>query len=303
MVVYYYGAHLSIDSKRGLLGTIENAQRLGCTAVQVFLSGNIRVISDNVVNKYTAQAPEIRQALKHANMKLLIHSPYILNFGKDPHDGDAYWVDALFKELRVAHLIGAEGCVIHVGKHVKLDRNTSEDYMYQSILQVIALMRKHNLSSKIFLETAAGQGTELIPTFDEFARFLERFDDDDRNYIRACIDTCHVFAAGVDLSTPLSARQFVSHVDKKLGWHNVGVIHLNNSEQGMFSRKDRHANLQHGRIPFDALKEIVDCVKHRKIPLILETPSCDREVGLLDSMVHNTTYDESSYFLRVLNTQ
>ena len=49
------------------------------------------------------------------------------------------------------------------------------------------------------LELMAGQGTTLGRSFGQLRQMIEQVDDPSR--VAICVDTCHAFAAGYDIST------------------------------------------------------------------------------------------------------
>jgi deoxyribonuclease-4 len=122
----------------------------------------------------------------------------------------------------------------------------------------------------VCLETTAGQGSVLGRTFEELAAIIERVDREDQ--VGVCIDTCHVFAAGYPLAPPGRYRQTMGLFEEILGFDRLKVMHLNDSKQGLGSRKDRHEHIGEGEIGLEGFRSVVNDPRLRGVPMILETP-------------------------------
>jgi deoxyribonuclease-4 len=97
---------------------------------------------------------------------------------------------------------------------------------------------------RIALETTTGSGTNLGYAFHHLARIRGMVKEPER--IVYCIDTCHVFSAGYDISTPAKAKATLERFDAEAGLAHVGALHINDSEAPFASRKDRHAHIGEG---------------------------------------------------------
>jgi deoxyribonuclease-4 len=87
-----------------------------------------------------------------------------------------------------------------------------------------------------------------------------------------CLDTCHLLAAGMDISTQSGLRRVIADIEQTLGLSNVHLIHANDSKAPLGSHVDRHANIGEGQIGAEAFRRILTHPKLRTKPFILETP-------------------------------
>lgn len=279
----FIGSHVN-KNKRGWIASLEEITSYGGNAAQIFISSPIGKMSDASIAHLREIAPDIKAYLKKHAMKLFIHSPYTLNFAKDALTEKPYWIDAMITELQLAEEIGAEGCVLHLGKAVSLTQDEAEDNMLKN---VCTLMEKSTSNAKLFIETSAAQGTEILATrntsLDALATFYKKIPEVHTKRISFCVDTCHIWAAGYDISTHEHVRSFFKEWKEKIGMDRLGVIHFNNSVHGLDSRKDRHACIEYGAIPVDGLKAFAreTMARYKHIPLILETPSGPQEISVL----------------------
>ena len=112
----------------------------------------------------------------------------------------------------------------------------------------------------ILLETPAGQGTELLRTWDEFFGFVRGIADP---RLQVCIDTCHVFATGADPAEYLGrAVREASGV--------VRLVHFNDSKGARGSCVDRHAPPGEGEIGLVKMAEIAAIAAAGDIPCVYE---------------------------------
>jgi deoxyribonuclease-4 len=254
---FYYGFHESI--KGGIPAAIDRVMSLRCTAMQVFLgtpyatSQKALKLGDAVATKQKLTTP----------FRLFVHGPYTVNFAKPPDQ--TQWQLELVRELcRGAHQHGAEGVVFHMGKHTKLPRDQGMANMLRSVREIV----KHpEFQGRLLLETAAGQGTELCWRWPEFAEFYQSLQGcHDR--LGVCLDTCHLFAAGHDVTD----RKFLDQMAEDLGGsHHIRLIHLNDSKGPKGCRKDRHEKIGQGHIGLEGLQTVIRWARDHGIPLVLET--------------------------------
>ena len=120
------------------------------------------------------------------------------------------------------------------------------------------------------IENTAGQGSNLGHTFEQIATIIDRVEDKQR--VGVCIDTCHAFTAGYDLSTIGGFRETFRKFDEIIGFRYLKGLHLNDSKKGLGSRVDRHDSLGKGVLGLEPFRWIMSDPRFDGIPLILETP-------------------------------
>ena len=67
------------------------------------------------------------------------------------------------------------------------------------------------------LENTAGQGSCLGSSFEELRRIIDGVEDKSR--IGVCLDTCHAFSAGYDLSTAGACNAVLCEFESIVGLH------------------------------------------------------------------------------------
>ncbi|HLR32427.1 MAG TPA: deoxyribonuclease IV, partial [Fodinibius sp.] len=135
------------------------------------------------------------------------------------------------------------------------------------------------------IENTAGQGTNTGFRFEQLAAIIDGVED--KNRIGVCIDSCHAFAAGYDLSTEKGHQQMLEAFETIVGFNYLKGIHLNDSKKELGSRVDRHESIGKGKIGIEAFKRLMQDERLDDIPIILETPQPERwpeEIDMLQGM-------------------
>jgi len=264
-----FGCHINGN----LFDNIERVHKLGGNLIQCFISDPIgkktlKITDSDILN--------IKNTLKKFNMNMIIHSPYVLNFAREfKLDPMSWWMKTLKAELDYASKIGAKGCVIHFGKYLHLDKHVAIENMISSLKSIIQTIPK---DVYIYLETSCGQGSELGYTIEEFAEIYNQFNENEKMSIKICIDTCHIFVAGYEISKTKNFNLFLNNFDKLIGLKYIKLIHLNDSNKPLDSHIDRHDLIGKGYIGLEGLRYIYEWATKNKIDIILETGGEDTEI-------------------------
>ena len=120
------------------------------------------------------------------------------------------------------------------------------------------------------LETTAGQGTTIGYRFEELADIIRLVDDKER--IAVCVDTCHIFAAGYDISTENGYLETFEAFEALIGLDRLVLFHLNDSKRELGSRVDRHEHIGRGEIGEVAFEMIMSDERFVDVPKVIETP-------------------------------
>jgi hypothetical protein len=87
-----------------------------------------------------------------------------------------------------------------------------------------------------------------------------------------CVDTCHILAAGYDITTAAGMERTLAELDRTIGMEQVRVWHLNDSKKPVGSRVDRHEHVGRGCVGVAAYGVICRDPRFKEVPKILETP-------------------------------
>lgn len=264
------GRHINIS--HGFLTATDYAERIGCNIFQIFLGPPAKIKNKPRDNEELVQ---LGKDLIEKDIKMVIHGSYIINLsnpiGSKKSDDS---IGSLVQDLNASKLIGKNciGVIIHMGKNIKennIDNETALDNYAKGL--VIALEKTSNKTT-IILETGASQGTEVGSTLEFLGYIYWNVPSKYRYRIKFCIDTCHIWATGYDISNKKGVDAFFKLFDCEIGLENIVCIHFNDSKTGLASFVDRHADLGYGHIKDIGLSAIANFANEHQIPIIMETP-------------------------------
>ena len=173
---------------------------------------------------------KILQIKEKYDMKIYIHSIFIINLSRNFNNLINNYLQL---EFNIANKIKSNGVVFHVGKQVTLSK---KEAMCNMKINILDILEYATVNTPLILETPAGQGTELLTTYQEFSEFFEEISSYNiaKNKFKICIDTCHVFASGIDPFTYIQNWIF------DYGSDTIALIHFNDSCGPKGCKKDRH---------------------------------------------------------------
>ena len=190
-----------------------------------------------------------------SGLPIYIHAPYIMNPVSPNNRIRIPSRKTLAQVVEAAEAIGARGVIVH-GGHVGDDEDIAVGFeRWRKALDTF------ESSVPLLIENTAGGGHAVVRELDNYGPLWEEIGDYN---VGVCLDTCHAWAAGEDLTT---AVERITAVAGK-----VDLVHCNDSRDPHDSRRDRHANLGEGMIPEEL---IIGVVKAADAPVVVETPDED----------------------------
>ena len=129
------------------------------------------------------------------------------------------------------------------------------------------------------MENTAGAGKTVGRTAEEVADILRHVPDELRERTGYGLDTCHLFASGWAIhESQARQKEILDEWEQTVG-ETPGFFHLNDSEGAFASNRDRHMLLGEGQIGAEPFRWLLADPRSRGIPLILETPQQNYEIG------------------------
>lgn len=257
------GAHISIAG--GIYKSIDRAERIGCTAMQIFSGNNNRWKTKDISQK---DVEKYKDKLRESNIEIVgIHNSYLINLASPKEEVELKSITAMKNEIEKMNLLEAQYLIIHPGAYLYKDLEWGVEKIAANLDMIIDETKP---IGKILLETTAGQGTAIGRTLEEISEIRKRMKNYD--FIGFCLDTCHLFAAGYDFRTKDKYEIFVNKVQKVLGLDNVNFFHLNDSKKDLAARKDRHEHIGKGKIGVEAFQFIMNDKRFENSAKVIETP-------------------------------
>ncbi len=258
------GAHIGISG--GIEKAPETAHRLGCEVMQIFSKNQRQWRAPPLL-------PEVAQAFRTSKEKCAIkavgvHASYLINLGSSDPKLQQASRGALVEELQRAEMLDAVGVILHPGAHVGSGKERGIENIVEGAQH--ALDATKSAKTHLILEISAGAGSTLGQTFEELAEIGHRVDSPAR--VGFCVDTCHVFASGIDFRSQAGYDQLMEHIGSTIGLEKVEFFHLNDALFPLGSHKDRHANIGLGQIGSSPFHRFLTDPHFRRVPGVLETP-------------------------------
>jgi deoxyribonuclease IV len=269
------GAHVSVSG--GLVrGALPLSDRVDAEVIQIFVANP---------RGWAAPAPDaagdeaFRAACTERGLPVFVHAPYLINFGSPSAETLARSAAALEFSLRRGAAVGASGVVVHAGSAVL--GNRWDEAMEQVRAQVLPLLRDDG--PRLLIEATAGGGGALASDVESLGAYLDVLDDP---RVGICLDTCHLHAAGHDLSAPGGTKKTIAALIRRIGRGRIGLVHVNDSRDPVGSKRDRHAALGEGTIGLDGLRGLFAAPGLRGVPMVVETADADhaRDVATLKAL-------------------
>lgn len=256
------GAHVPVAGGLATAG-LRYAAKVGAEAIQVFVS-NPR----GWALTPGAQGEDMAFAAQTARMPVFVHTSYLVNLGSpDPRTAERS-VASLRHTLRRGAQIGARGVVVHTGSAVRGDRDAALRQVRELLLPVLDEIGEQG--PDVLLESMAARGNTLCGSVTDYAVYLDALDRHPRAGV--CLDTCHAYAAGHDLTAPGGVAATLGALHAAAGPGRLKLVHANDSRDPCGSRRDRHENIGVGHIGTAPFRELLRHPLTAGVPFIVETP-------------------------------
>jgi deoxyribonuclease-4 len=261
------GAHVSTAG--GLANAIERGADLGCESIQIF-NQSPRMWRPT---KYGPDDfAEFREAMARSPVEaVVIHAVYLINCATKDKEMRKKSLDSLTHALRIGDGIGAAGVVLHPGAQKGEPHGPS----MKRAAKVIAAAVKNSESCPLLLEQTAGHKGLLGRDFDETAELIELAGSGKR--LGLCLDSCHLFVQGYDVTDAEHLSAIVDEADEKVGLDRLRCLHVNDAAAPFGSNRDRHANLGKGEMGKQGLAAFLSEPRFEGLPATLETPGPNKK--------------------------
>ncbi len=268
----YIGAHVSISG--GVENAPLNARAIGAAGFAMFTKNQRQWNAPPLTAESVAAFKKNCAGCNYTADMILPHDSYLINLGQPDPEKRANSIRAFTVELSRCYELGLTMLNFHPGSHLKL---VSEEEGCRIIAQSVRAALQEVPDVCAVFENTAGQGSNLGYTFEQLAMMLENVGMPER--VGICIDTCHAFAAGYDLTNEEGFEKCFADFDRLIGMQYLRGMHLNDSKGVLSGKLDRHAPLGDGALSWFTFEKIAGDPRFDHIPLILETPDESRWIA------------------------
>ena len=265
------GAHVSVAG--GLQNAIPWALEIEADTFQMFSKNQRQWIAKPLTDE---NIEAFKTPLSQTNLgPLMIHDSYLINMGSPDGEKGKRAQIAFLEEYKRCEALGVAYLNFHPGSHThpkkdmrddKQTRNEALERIAQHMNKTLEETKGYN--SKLVIENAAGQGTNVGIKFEEIKHIIDYIDDKKR--VGVCIDTQHAWASGYDWRNDFN--QIWDDFEEIVGMEYLVALHLNDSKSDLGSRVDRHDNIGMGKLGKETFKSFMQEKRLEHLAGYLETP-------------------------------
>ncbi|MCS5550437.1 MAG: deoxyribonuclease IV [Gammaproteobacteria bacterium] len=265
------GAHVSVAG--GLQNAIHWALEIEADTFQMFSKNQRQWIAKPLTDE---DIEAFKTPLSQTNLgPLMIHDSYLINMGSPDEEKGKRAQIAFLEEYKRCEALGVAYLNFHPGSHTHPKKDMRDDKQTRNeALERIAqhmnktLEKTKGYESKLVIENAAGQGTNVGIKFEEIKYIIDNIDDKKR--VGVCIDTQHAWASGYDWRNDFD--QIWDDFESTVGMEHLVALHLNDSKSDLGSRVDRHDNIGMGKLGKKTFKSFMQEKRLEHLAGYLETP-------------------------------
>jgi deoxyribonuclease-4 len=264
----YIGAHLSAAG--GIHTAVDRAEAIGAESLQVFTQSPR---AWRPTNHDPANFERFRERRAEVGLHgVLCHALYLCNLAAPNDEIYEKSIAAMRNTMEVASGIGADAVVFHVGSHLGSGFEHGLERVVPALEQVLELTTDETW---LLMENSAGTGGTIGRSIDELAAIDARLD---HPRLGICLDSCHLYASGIDVTDPVRLDALLDEVDASIGLDRLRALHVNDSATELGSNRDRHADVGEGLLG-EGLGVFLGNPRLQGLPAVLETLGHDGKGG------------------------
>ncbi len=196
----------------------------------------------------------------------MCHALYLVNLASPDREIHRKSVTAMEASLDAAAAIGADAVIFHVGSHLGAGMAVGRKRILPAMRRLLERTRD---DLWLLMENSAGAGGTVGRSTEELADLFDGLDRHPR--LGVCLDSCHWWVSGVDVTDPAVLDAALADVDDRFGLDRVRCLHVNDAQAELGSNRDRHASIGEGLLG-SGLATFLSRPAFQALPAILETP-------------------------------
>jgi deoxyribonuclease-4 len=257
-----FGAHCSGGIKKSL----DKAVEMGADAVQLFAQSPR---TWRFPDHDPADLDGFRERRAETGLGAFVHALYLVNLATPDDEMYRKSVETMRSTVDAACAIGADGVVFHIGSHLGAGFEAGLARIVPALEQVLERCAD---DTWLLMENTAGAGGTIGRSLEELAIIFEALDQHER--LGICLDSCHLYASGVDVGDRATLDELLDELDMRIGLDRLRALHANDSKAPLGSNRDRHENIGQGLIG-ERLGAFVSHPELQDLPVVLEVPGAD----------------------------
>jgi deoxyribonuclease-4 len=256
-----------VSSAGGIHTAVERAVAMDADSVQIFTQSPRMW---RPTNHPQENFDRFKEARAEAGLGgVLCHALYLINLASPKDDFYEKSVAALANTVDVGCAIDADGVVFHIGSHLGAGVEEGFD---RAVAAMRVVLDRCSDTTWLLMENSAGTGDTMGRSIEELATLFERLDGHAR--LGVCLDSCHLYASGYDVTDPAALDALLDEVDREIGLDRLRALHVNDSAVALGSNRDRHANMEAGLLG-KKLSVFLGNARLQGLPAVLEVAGAD----------------------------
>jgi len=256
------GAHVR-RRQTGISGAIEEAAARSADCLQIFISNPRSWAGPRFGDE---EAERFREALAASGLRPCVaHLSYVGNVASWDPTTLGRTRELLRETVRACDALGIDQLVVHAGAAGPQDRGAAVRAAAQSFRLAVQEADEVRVAAELMAGTSGAVASLPHEAEELFAEV-----GDDR--LGLCLDTAHLFAAGVALDDPAGVAALSDELRGRALAPRLALVHANDSVFERGARRDRHADIGDGLIGPDGWRSLVNDPLIGSVPWMLETP-------------------------------
>ena len=279
----------------GIKGSIDRAVEIGADAVQLFAQ-------PNRAWRFPDHDPAVLAAFREKREAsgigaAFIHALYLLNLASENPDFYEKSTIAIRRSAETASAIGAEGVCFHTGSHLGGGLEGSLDRIAAALEPALEACSDETW---LLIENTAGGGGTIGRSVDELATIVDRLGRHPR--LGLCLDSCHLYASGYDITDRDELDRLLEEVDTKIGLDRLRLLHVNDSKAPLGSNRDRHDGVLAGLMG-ERLGVFMGHPQLQEVPAVIETGAAEPRRPRRPTSPPCASYTRAGYELTTASTR
>jgi deoxyribonuclease IV len=259
----FFGAHCN----GGVKGALDRAVEIGADAVQLFAQSPR---TWHFPEHDPADLEGFRERRAEAGLRaVLVHALYLCNLATPDETVYGKSLETIRKTVDTACALEADGVVVHVGSHLG---SGFEAGLERAVPALREVLERCSDTTWLLLEDSAGAGGTIGRSVDELAVLVDALDRHER--LGICLDTCHLWVSGIDVTDPAAVDATVAEVEERIGLDRLRALHVNDAAAPLGSNRDRHESIGRGELG-SGVGAFLAHPSLQGLPAVLETPGPD----------------------------
>lgn len=251
----------------GISKAVTNAMDIGANSFALFLKSPRKWVSPDIKEEEAAEFKRLCEKYGYnPRTDILPHGSYFINLANPDKEKEDKAYGLFLDDLKRCEKLDIGLYNFHPGSSLDGDHSQALKQLAKNINRAIS----ETSFVKIVIENMAGHGNLIGSDLQDIRDVIDMVEDKSR--VGVCIDTCHTFAAGYDISDNDKWQAFWKKYEDIIGWEYLSAIHLNDSKAPVGANRDLHQKLGHGFLGLETFRIVANDTRLHNIPIVLETP-------------------------------